>query len=618
VTDAEAAWIDETFGTPFFFSARSFDTATFPLVELTTVFRQQGDDRMVELLNAVRDGTLLTDARAALNSRTDPDFEPPLDEFWLTLATTNRIVGSRNRRMLERLPDAPRAFTALISGDTDGFEFPTDQTLHLAVGAQVMMLNNEPAGRWVNGTLGRITAISDQGDDPQVTVQLRNGRTEQIEAHRWEITRPRVEGGSLVHEVVGTFEQLPLKLAWAVTIHKAQGQTLDRVVVDLTGGTFANGQLYVALSRCTSLEGLVLKRDVIPRDLKTDQRVRRYLATGSTTTAAAGEAYVSVLTVGGTGDRFRPRPVEIAVVTDDGDEVSTVINPTQDLFSAGADFGITTRDVQLAPLLAEAWPALSGLLAGRVPVGVGVDAQLALVDFELKRNDVVEPLPLGIDVPQHLLLPDERDRLSAPTALERARAVRDAVARLRAAGTMPAGNGTAFPQSVTGRGYLLARTTGPMGTTDPTGFTVGGNLGPEDDPAQILADLLDTTWQRVIAPDEQVVTRLRAVEEHFGVTVLPEDLVTSGPTRAADVLVPGARICFSGTVASPAVGQWTKEELHRLAEDRGLAPVETLTKTRSDVLVVAEAGSQSGKAKKAAQWEKPVLTAEQFLEWARD
>ena len=617
VTDAEATWIDETFGTPFFFSARSFDTATFPLVELTTVFRQQGDDRMVELLNAVRDGTLLTDARAALNSRTDPDFEPPLDEFWLTLATTNRIVGSRNRRMLERLPDAPRAFTALVSGDTDGFEFPTDQTLHLAVGAQVMLLSNDPAGRWVNGTLGRITAISDDEDDPQVTVQLRNGRTEQVEAHRWEITRPRVEGGSLVHEVVGTFEQLPLKLAWAITIHKSQGQTLDRVVVDLTGGTFANGQLYVALSRCTGLEGLVLKRDVIPRDLKTDQRVRRYLATGSTATDTAGEAYVSVLTVGGTGDRFRPRPVEIAVVTDDGDEVSTIINPTQDLFSAGADFGITTRDVQLAPLLAEAWPALSGLLAGRVPVGAGVDAQLALVDFELKRNDVVEPLPLGIDVPQHLLLPDERERLSAPTALERARAVRDAVARLRAAGTMPAGTGAAFPQSVTGRGYLLARTTGPAGTTEPTGFAVGGNLGPEDDPAQILADLLDTTWQRVLAPDEQVVTRLRAIEEHFGVTILPEGVETSGPALAADVLVTGARICFSGTVDSPAVGQWTKEELHRLAEDRGLAPVENLTKTRSDVLVVAEAGSQSGKAKKAAQWEKPVLTAEQFLEWAR-
>ncbi|MGO1284545.1 MAG: exonuclease domain-containing protein, partial [Brachybacterium sp.] len=132
VRDAEAAWIEERFGTPFFFSARSFDPATFPVVELSTVFRQQGDDKLVTLLNAVRDGTLLEDARAELNQRTDPEFEPPLDEFWLTLATTNRIVGARNRQLLERLPDPAQTFTARITGDTDGFEHPTDDSLHLA------------------------------------------------------------------------------------------------------------------------------------------------------------------------------------------------------------------------------------------------------------------------------------------------------------------------------------------------------------------------------------------------------------------------------------------------------------------------------------------------------
>src|SRR5690606_15228462 len=185
---------------------------------------------------------------------------------------------------------------------------------------------------------------------------------------------------------------------------------------------------------------------VIPRDLKTDQRVRRYLATGSTAVEAAGEAYVSVLTVGGTGDRFHPRPVEIGVVTDDGDEVSTIINPTQDLFSAGSEFGITTRDVQLAPLLAEAWPALSSLLAGRIPVGVGVDRQLAQIDFELKRNGIVEPIPLGLELPGDLLSADELARLKAPTALERARAVRDAAQRVRRSGTELPGTGTAFRQ----------------------------------------------------------------------------------------------------------------------------------------------------------------------------
>src|SRR5690606_33931048 len=490
-----------------------------------------------------------------------------------------------------------------------------EETLRIAVGAQVMLLNSDPRDRWVNGTLGRITAIGDDSDGPVVTVLLRDGRTEQVREHTWEITRPSVEGGSLVHQVIGTFTQLPMKLAWAITIHKSQGQTLDRVVVDLTGGTFANGQLYVALSRCTSLEGLVLRREVLPRDLKTDQRVRRYLASGTSGTETLGEAYLSVLTVGTTGDRWRPRPVEIAVVTDDGDEVSTVVNPTSDLFSARDEFGITTRDVQLAPLLTEAWPALSALLAGRVPVGVDIDRQLAHVDFELKRNGIVEPVPLGLEVPGSLLGAGERARLNAPTALERARAVRDAVRRVRAAGEELPGSGMAFRQVVAGHGYLLARTTGPTGTSAPTGFVVGGNLGAQDDAAEVLAHLLEGTWQRVLSPDQEVLERLRGADEHFGVRVLPEGFEATGPISAADVLVPGARECFTGTVHSPQHGWLEKEQLHAMAEARGLRAVPTLTKTRTDVLVVAEAGSQSSKAKNAARWEKPVITAEEFLEW---
>ncbi|WP_422116544.1 exonuclease domain-containing protein [Brachybacterium sp. UNK5269] len=618
VTDQEAAWIEERFGTPFFFSARSFDAAAFPVVELGTVFRQLGEDQLVHLLNAVREGTLLEDARAELNRRTDPNFEPDLDEFWLTLATTNRIVGARNRQMLERLPDPARTSAARITGDTDGFEHPTEASLSLAVGAQVMMLTNDPLDRWANGTLGRITAITENAaddDGPVVTVLLRDGRTVAVRRHIWEITRPSVQGGALVHEVVGTFTQLPMKLAWAITIHKSQGQTLDRVVVDLTGGTFANGQLYVALSRCTSLEGLVLKREVLPRDLKTDQRVRRYLATGAAPTDVLGEAYLSVLTVGTEGGQWRPRPVEIAVVTDDGDEATTVINPTSDLFDARSMFGLATRDVQLAPLLAEAWPALSSMLAGRVPVGVNVDRQLAHIDFELKRNGIVEPIPLGLELPGGLLRADELARLKAPTALERARAVRDAVQRVRRAGADLPGTGTAFRQLVHGHGYLLARTTGAEGTTAPTGFVVGGNLTAEDDSAEVLARLLTVTWERVLSPDQEVMDRLRTVEQHYGVSVLPAGFEAAGPVDLAAVLVPGARICFSGSVDSPAHGPLSKEELHRVAETRGLVAVPTLTKTRTDVLVVAEAGSQSGKAKNAAKWGKPVIVAEEFLTW---
>jgi ATP-dependent DNA helicase PIF1 len=618
VMDAEAEYIEEHFGTPYFFSAHSFDAETFPVVELQTVFRQQGDDGLVRLLNAVRDGALLEEARAELNQRADPDFEPDLDEFWLTLATTNRIVGARNRRMLERLPDPPQTFTAQITGDIDGFEHPTDDDLSIAVGAQVMMLTNDPMDRWANGTLGRITRISTGEDGPLVTVLVRGGRTIRVGRHTWEVTRPSVVGGALVHEVIGTFTQLPMKLAWAITIHKSQGQTLDRVIVDLTGGTFANGQLYVALSRCTSLEGLVLKREVLPRDLKSDQRVRRYLATGSAQPEVIGEAYLSLLTVGNNGDRYRPRPVEIAVVTDDGDEATTVINPTSDLYSASADYGITIRDVQLAPLLTEAWPALSSLVAGRMPVGIDVDQQIGEIDFELKRNGIVHQMPLGLDVPTDRLTPEELRRLRSPRALERARAIRDARRRLRAEGVRMIGTGTAFPQLVQGHGYLLARTTGPGGTTDPRAFVVGGNLTPEDDAAGVLADLLRIAWSRVLQPDQEIVDRMRALEEHYGVDVLPADLEVAAPVRIDEVLVPGARVCFSGTVDSPTHGRLSKDQLQERAADCGLAPVPTMTKTKTDVLVVAELGSQSSKAKNAAKWDKPVIPAEEFLDWAQN
>ncbi|WGP04954.1 AAA family ATPase [Bacillus subtilis] len=617
VTEAESEWINENFSSPFFFSARSFDARTFPLVELDTVFRQLGDDRLVHLLNSVRDGSMLDEARAELNKRTDPEFEPSLSEFWLTLTATNKIAAARNRAMLERLHEPAQTFEAEITGDTAGFDYPADESLSIAPGAQVMMLTNEPSDEWVNGSLGKITAVSFQGDEPVVTVLLRDGRSVEVRRHIWEVTKPNVAGGTLVHEVIGTFEQLPMKLAWAITIHKSQGQTLDRVVVDLTGGTFANGQLYVALSRCKGLDGLILKRDVLPRDLKTDVRVRRYLATGAPGTSTIGRVYFSAVTVGTIGRQWRPRPVEIAVVTDEGDEATTVINPTSDLYEAWADFRISTRDVQLAPLLMEAWPALGSLIAGRVPIGIDIDAQLADIDFELKRNGVVEAMPLGVELPSSLLTSVESLALDAPSAIERARAIRDAAERLQRSGANLPETGTGFPQVSGRKGYLQARTAGPNGTNEPTGFVVGGDINADDNPAEVLGSMLRGAFARVPSPDQLVVDRLLAVEQYFGISVLPSGFDVTEQVTADSVLIPGARICFSGSVLSNIHGQMEKSELHELASERGLAPVDTMTKSKTDVLVVAERGSQSKKAQDAARWDKPVIDAEDFLTWAK-
>ncbi|GMA35064.1 hypothetical protein [Demequina litorisediminis] len=274
---------------------------------------------------------------------------------------------------------------------------------------------------------------------------------------------------------------------------------------------------------------------------------------------------------------------------------------------------------RLAPVLAEAWASLSPLLAGRVPVGVGIDQQLGWIDFELKRHGVVEPMALGAEVPRGAFTAEERERLTASTALERARAIRDAAARWQEFTSDPlAGNGTGFSPLPRGTGYLMARTTGPGGVDGPEGFVVGGNLSAQDDAAAVLAQFLALAWERVIDRDQAALDRVRAAEAHFGVAIVPDDVEIETPVDVATLLTHGTRVCFTGTVVTAAHGVLGRDRMETIAEGLGLVPVATVTKTRTDVLVVAERGTQSGKARKAAEYGKPVVAAEDFLAWAED
>src|SRR5215213_9176307 len=421
VTEDEAAFFSTTYETPYFFSARSFRRDDFPTVALSTVFRQLGDDRMTAILNEIREGVLLGHAQEQLNARADKDFVPPDDEFWLTLAPTNRLVTARNRQHLERLPGDELVHHARASGDLSLFDPPVEETLRFKVGAQIMMLNNDQGSRWVNGTIGRVVGVGYDRYGVVVEVEFADGSSTDVTPYTWEATRPVVSGGSLRREVVGTFSQLPFKLAWAITIHKSQGQTLDRLIVDLTGGMFSTGQLYVALSRCTSMNGLVLKRPVLPKDLKVDRRIARFLRSAVRDERVRRYCAIAILTVGEEGRMSRPRPVELAVAFDDGTAVSTVVNPQRDLADARQAYGITASDVLLAPTLREAWAVIAPMLAGYTPVGCGIDETLGLIDFELKRMGYVTAVPLGLNVSGH--------SSATPTALGRARATLEAHAR---------------------------------------------------------------------------------------------------------------------------------------------------------------------------------------------
>ncbi len=262
------------YDSPYFFSAHVFrEGFQMEMLELQRVFRQE-QKHFLRLLEAIRRNQADWEDLEDLNERCDPDFQP--GEFFVTLSPYNRKVDQINERELAKITAPEKIYTARIEGQVDTKQFPADPVLRLKEGAQVMFVrNDQEEDRFVNGTIGQVTQL---GDDT-IQVEVEEGGTRrsiEVERMEWEIIRYKLasEGGNQIdYEVVGTFTQFPLKLAWAVTIHKSQGKTFDKVVIDMGRGAFEHGQTYVALSRCRTLEGIVLKRPLRPQDILLDERI---------------------------------------------------------------------------------------------------------------------------------------------------------------------------------------------------------------------------------------------------------------------------------------------------------------------------------------------------------
>lgn len=265
--------------TPYFFSSKVFESLDFKIMQLKKIYRQK-DEHFIRLLNAVRDDNVEHHHWEALNRRFKPNHQFSPQDFYIVLTTTNSLAERVNNQCLQTLSGFPRIYQGAITGKFDRKSLPTPQVLELKAGAQVMMLNNDADKRWVNGSLGKILGIvADAQSDDVIMVELENGTQVDVKKHTWEIYRYYFDevNNSLGSKVIGHFTQYPLKLAWAVTIHKSQGQTFDKVVIDLGWGTFSHGQVYVALSRCTTLEGIVLKQPLTPRHILMDERVLRFM-----------------------------------------------------------------------------------------------------------------------------------------------------------------------------------------------------------------------------------------------------------------------------------------------------------------------------------------------------
>lgn len=274
----EKQYISEKFETPYFFSSNVLKNNDIQLIyiELHEVFRQV-DRTFINLLESIRMNEMDWDQLQELNARHKPEFIK--EGNYITLCSRNLLANKINNEKLDEIDSGVFSYEAMIEGEFPESIFPTDPVLTLKVGAQIIFIRNDIDKKYVNGTIGKISYL----DNYVIRAEIfESGETREIEVYPeiWENTRyifDKDSNSEIRQETMGTFNQYPIKLAWAITIHKSQGKTFDNVRIDMGSGAFTHGMTYVALSRCRTLEGIVLNTPINPGDIMVDNAVVEFL-----------------------------------------------------------------------------------------------------------------------------------------------------------------------------------------------------------------------------------------------------------------------------------------------------------------------------------------------------
>ena len=638
----------EGYPTPFFFSSESFRQLDVKTIELNTVFRQR-DASFVTLLNAIRDGTFSDADLEKLNTRVDARYTSRTtgvdltEDMTVTLASTNEYVNEYNLEKLAELPGKAVRFPAEehgVADKTKSGKFGELKDLRLKTGAQVMLQVNQQG--YVNGSMGTVKHIAQDA----ITVHVPDlGGEVEVHKYTWETYETRREGRKLVKEVVGRFTQFPLKLAWAVTVHKSQGKTFDRVVYDC-GSTFEAGMAYVALSRCTSLEGITLTQSVQSKHIKVHPSVVRFHRKATAKRQPLSDlpvAYVGAVATG--ADRYR-KLVEIAVVRcEHGKEVlrlSSLIQPERDA-SKAVLAGINAAELSLAPRVDEVQPLIAMALNGAVVVGPDTEEVLEKIGFPAGRVDE----GVGVDVS----LIDADTDAQVPGAL----AVADQVAKqFKALGKKKTCDLLVAPFRTDGwdtdaTPYLFSRDAISSARTfydrcikgratcwnrDLTlGYAVGvlSNPvagGPEG--LQEIADLVDPSDAAVLADllvarvkEDKIITDyerdfLARIQATFRCSL---EAVSVGDFREKVTLEPGMRVYISGGPgrSGSALEGLRKEDIKEMCGHTELICELRNFQKKSNIDVVALADLSNvtgGSYGKASRWGIPVISWEELVEWA--
>ena len=276
VTPEDERILSPFYSTPYFFGSKALSQIQYVTIQLTHIYRQQ-DKVFLDILNEVRQGHPTNDTMEKLNNRYLPSFIPAPEEGYIRLTTHNNLANSYNENELKKLPKKSHYYQAEINGTFPEYLYPTQETLELKEGAQVMFVKNDPSADhlYYNGRIGRVTFV----DEDSIMVRCQGDEDDiEVTPLEWENAHYTLNNTTreIETEVQGVFRQYPLRLAWAITIHKSQGLTFDHAIID-ANLSFAPGQVYVALSRCRTLEGMVLATPLTPHAIINDERVDTYI-----------------------------------------------------------------------------------------------------------------------------------------------------------------------------------------------------------------------------------------------------------------------------------------------------------------------------------------------------